>query len=281
MSIIYLKKILKIFRALLILSALCLFFWLFLKDFVPSGILVVKNDFEFKDKQISDLYPDVRVRQKQQNGDGDWYQDMYVDPVYFKVNPPREFKRVKLRIKYKIERQPFFQVGLKSGPGELDFQFSPMEFEKLDDLDWYELRNEDLVLFQKSKRYNSIKEFLNNLPRDGRVAVYNMNLEIPSVRGYQSTVLNLKTDLNHVSYVIAKYKEPTISEEWKINEAEFEISKDNYFDGRLVFILSAPDIDLNRGDINISEIEVRLERPKFQWSNFTNEMGDYLKGVFD
>ena len=284
-----LKKVIIIFRLFLIACAIILFFWLFIKDFIPSGVLVVKNDFFYKDIQISDLYPHVRVREIEKDKDGDWFQNMYIDPVYFKVNPPREFYKAKLKIKYKTERQPFFQTGIKQGIGALDFKFAPLEFKRLDDLDWDKIRKGNLVLYQKNKRYNSIDDFLENPPKDGRIAIYNMDLELFDLEKYKTCVLNLETDLNYVSYIIADYIGPEIKDgslgvardRWKISEAEFEISRENFEDGRLIFILSAPNIDDNKGDINISDIEVTLLRPEFKWSNALSEFKEYARSVFD
>lgn len=278
----FFKKILLIFRVILILIVLILIFWLFLKDFVGGGTLVIKNDFETKDEQISDLEPAVRIREKEQTRDGDWYQSMYVDPVYFKINPPREFERARIKIRFKSERQPFFQVGVKGGAGELDFKFSTLEFRKLDELKWDRMRQGDLVLYQRFSRYKSIQDFMNEPPTDGRIAVYNLELKILEEEKYQSAVLNQKTDLEHVSYIIASYREAEEEERgWKVGEAEFEISRANFFDGRLVFILSAPEIDLNKGEIDISEIEVTLTRPEVRLGNLFGEMREYLKDWVD
>jgi len=281
MNRIYLEKILNIVRLLLITIAVVIAFWLFSKDFVGGGVLVLKNDFQLKDSQISVLYPDVRVREPEQDENEDWYQNMYVDPVYFKVNLPREFDKVRLRIKYRTNRQPYFQVGVKAGPGELDFEFFPLEFQKLDKLDWDKVSNDELTLYQKTKRFASIEEFLDDLPRDGRIALYNLDLEIPDRERYILTILNSKTDLDHVSYILTDYREPEIEGIWKIGETEFEISRENFELGKLIFIFSAPELDINKGDIDISEIVVVLERPRFRVSNLFSEFGEYLRSVVD
>ena len=285
-----LKKIIILFRTSLVICAFILFLWLFLKDFAPSGVLVLKNDFSplladgsntGKDKQISDLYPHVRVREMEKDEYGDWFQNMYVDPVYFKVNPPREFYKAKLKIKYKTERQTFFQAGVKEGLGDLDFKFAPLEFLALDNLSWHKIRKNGLILYQKNRRYNSIDEFFENPPKDGRIAIYNMDMEILDSKKYRTCVLNLKTDLDYVSYIIADYVEPKIKDGWKFSEAEFDISRENFEDGRLIFILSAPNIDVNKGSIDISEIIVELQRPQFKWNNMIGEFKEYLRSVID
>lgn len=282
MSIKFLKKMLVVFRALLILVVLILLFWLFGKDFAGSGILVFRNDFCEKDKQISDLYPHVRIREKEQTHDGDWYQNIFIDPVYFKINPPREFNKAKVRIKYRILKQPFFQVGIKQGRGELDFKFATLEFKKLDELKWDKIRDGELVLYQRYKKYNWLRDFLNNLPTDGRIATYEIDLEILNSKEYQTTILNQKTDLDHVDYIIGKYKESEEDDDgWKVGEAEFEISRLNFEDGRLIFILSAPEININKGDVDISEIVVTLERPAFEFGNIFSELREYVRNWVD
>jgi len=277
-----LKKILFTVRIFLILGVLILMFYLFLRDFAGNGVIIFKNDFSLiKDRQISDLYPHVRIKEKVQTSKGDWYQNVFIDPVYFKINPPREFDKARFRIKFRAQKQSLFAVGVKAGPGELDFDFETMGFLKLDNIDWHETREGETVLYQKYKRYNSISDFLGNLPKDGRIAFYNLELEDLDTEGYRTTILNQKTDLEHVSYILAKYKEPKVMDDWRVNEVEFDISQDNFYDGRLIFILSAPEIDQNKGDLDISEIEVTLLRPEVTLGNLLGSLREYLGNWVD
>lgn len=277
----FLEKLIVLFRLMLVIAALILFVWLVRKDMVLSGVLIIKNDFGVKDRQISDLTPPARVRAPAQRLDGDWYQEMIVDPVYFYINPPRDFERVTVRIKYKTERQPLFQFGVKAGAGDLDFLLETAEFVKLDNLAWPKIRQGDLVLYQKNQKYKGLEEFLNNLPKDGRIALHNYDLKAGDKSQYLLTILNAKTDLSHVSYILAKYNEPKIEGAWKVNEIIFPISRANIFEGKLVFMLSAPELDINKGEIDISEIQATFSRQKFDKARLFSEMGAYLKEAFD
>jgi len=213
--------------------------------------------------------------------DGDWYQEKVNDPVNFYINPPRDFERAIVRIKYKVERQPLFQLGVKAGAGDLDFLLETVEFVKLDNLAWPKIRQGAAVLYQKNQKYKSLEEFLNNLPKDGRIALYNYDLKINNKSQYLLTTLNAKTDLSHVSYILAKYNEPKIEGVWKVNEVVFPISRANIFEGKLVFMLSAPELDVNKGEIDISEIQATFSRQKFEETRLFSEVGDYLREAFD
>ncbi|MBU4332099.1 hypothetical protein KKD19_04415 [Patescibacteria group bacterium] len=280
MDILHLKKILKLTKAGLILFFVFLFCYLFYKDFVPSGKLVIINNFQNKSQLISDLYPDVRVEKIKQDEQGNFYQTMFIDPVYFKINPPRAFRKATIKIVYKNKEQSLFQIGLKLGEEGWVFDFKTLEFQKIDDLSWYKLQKDNLILLQKSRRYREIDDFLLEPPTQGRIAQFGYTLELANPADYLLTALNTKTDLNHISYIIARYIQPEVDDsDIKTAQAEFFIDRSFLVDGKLVFIFSAPEMDVNKREIDIYEIQVALEREPLKLGNTIRQAGGYLKDI--
>ena len=137
------KKNLKIIRFVLILSASLIIGWLGYKDFVPSGVLEIENNFKSKSVLISQLYPENRLkeiekpsfatmpagRQEVTEGreNGVYFQTIRIDPVYFDLTIPRFFKTAKVIIKYQNPLQNQFQIGIKDVNSEWNFLFKTLE----------------------------------------------------------------------------------------------------------------------------------------------------------
>lgn len=121
-----LKNIIKIFRIILICLASGIIFWLFYKDFVPNGQLVVENNFKKRAALISGLYPFERLRGIEKEADV-YYETIYIDPVYFDLTIPRFFKTAKVIIKYQNPSHNLFQLGLKDVNSDWNFLFKTIE----------------------------------------------------------------------------------------------------------------------------------------------------------
>ncbi len=121
-----LKKILKIFRIILICFVSGVIFWLFYKDFVPNGQLVVENNFEKRSALISGLYPFERLKGIEKGADIS-YETIYIDPVYFDLTIPRFFKTAKIIIKYQNPSHNLFQLGIKDVNSDWNFLFKTIE----------------------------------------------------------------------------------------------------------------------------------------------------------
>ncbi|TSC96073.1 MAG: Uncharacterized protein Athens101410_226 [Parcubacteria group bacterium Athens1014_10] len=121
-----LEKSIKIIRFVFVFSVLSVISWLFYKDFVPSGVLEIKNTFKSKSVLISALYPENRLRKIEEQG-GIYFQTMRIDPIYFDLTIPRFFKTAKVIIKYQNPSRNLFQIGLKNVDSDWDFLFKTLE----------------------------------------------------------------------------------------------------------------------------------------------------------
>lgn len=100
------------------------------------------------------------------------------DPAYFSLKAPRRFERAQIILEYEKKGDlPIIELGvLADKRGNYDLK--PVENNILDNLGWERILEDDLTLYQRDKRYGSIKEFLASPPASGEIAVYNHDLDL-------------------------------------------------------------------------------------------------------
>lgn len=119
------KTFLKIYRLILIFGVLILLAWLLQKNMVMQGTLSLSKDFCFESRFVSNLYPEERVGAVEKSEEGNCFQRIFVEPVYFRVKIPRTFDYAKVRVTYSNPKQKVFQLGLmKYRKFPLDWRFS-------------------------------------------------------------------------------------------------------------------------------------------------------------
>jgi len=280
-----------IYRFLLIVACLASFFWLLNKNLVPSGTLLLKKDFCAESRFISYLYPENRVGVVEEEDNG-CFQRIFVEPAYFSVNVPRTFTRAKVKVIYANPDQEIFQLGLmKKRINLLDwnFQLKPLENKILDELGWFKLTEQGIILWQKQKRFESIYDYVNNLPIDQKTATFYYYFS-PEAVGDPTKVVgwNPETSLEDVDYLIADYLTPEVigrslvdGAVWQEQIAEFSAGAEYMNDRNLEFMFSAPGLTESRHEIKIKSIEVELSRAKTDWSNLLSDLKSYLFRRFD
>lgn len=150
--------------------------WFFYMAVVPFGkIVYVQNFKNDKNYFIQKLTPAERVKETEGGS-----QKIIGNPVYFALRTPRRFNYANLEIKYKNNSNlPIIEAGVLMDKTVWRYDVKPVENKVIDDLveKWEVLRQNGIMLLQKQKRYNSIDEFLENLPSRSEIALYNYNLE--------------------------------------------------------------------------------------------------------
>ncbi|MFH0819680.1 MAG: hypothetical protein V1892_01470 [bacterium] len=115
-----LKRWHKRIRIILIIIPILTFIWLVNKNLVPSGKLSANYNLQELSPYISRLYPAGRVLGVEQSKNGDYYQSIVIDPVYFKVYLPVSFERAKIILKFQTNKVNNLRLGYQIGP---DFQY--------------------------------------------------------------------------------------------------------------------------------------------------------------
>lgn len=160
--------------------ALAVFFVLFMAV-VPGGKITYSHGFEGNNSFIGNLTPIDRVKP-----DG---KTIIGDPVYFSLYTPRAFNDSKMTLKYKrrgdLSDAPIIEVGVLVDAQSWRYDLLPIENKIIDEisLSWNTIREGDVVLLQREnnatsfKKFDSVKEFIDDLPRLEEIALYNYDLK--------------------------------------------------------------------------------------------------------
>ncbi|MDA2921935.1 hypothetical protein MYX07_01575 [Patescibacteria group bacterium AH-259-L07] len=273
------RHILSIYRILLVVIFLAFFTWLVYQNTVVGGRLFVVKDFCNKSDFISNLYPENRVGGVEKEL-GDCFQRIFVEPAYFKVKVPRTFSKAGVTVVYKNPDQLVFQLGLmkkRINPLDWNFTLRLIGNKIFDNLDWYKLEEQGIVLWQKQKQYESIYEFVNNVPVDSKTATFYYKFSKEAIRNPTKVVeWNPNTKLEYVDYIISQYTPPKTINGWHKQTVEFLAGTEYMNDHFLEFMLSSPGLTENRHKIKIKRIEIELLRPPTNIKTFISDLKGYL-----
>ncbi len=168
-------KLLRIF--LWSFLALILFFLLWMKV-VPFGKISYENSFKSEKGTgfLGDLGPEVRTIEAFGKS-----KKIVGEPVYFSLRTPRNFNTAELVLYYRnISTEfPIIEAGILTDNVNWRYNLKPVENKVLDHLssNWPEIRQNNKVLWQREKNYNSLSEFLAYLPDINKIALYNYSLK--------------------------------------------------------------------------------------------------------
>ncbi len=169
-------KLSKIWQIILIALFLVIGLFILDKYLALRGVLELSYDFLQKPTLISEITPRGRASERLQNlTTKETYQSLSGDPVYFSAEVPRSFDNVEVTLKYSNPAQKLIELGLNKS-ADWSFELKPIENKLIDDSTWEKLTQDEIILLQKNKTFNSVDEFLNNLPIDQRILTYNYQL---------------------------------------------------------------------------------------------------------
>lgn len=178
-------KLLKIslifFRIAILVVPFVLLFWLLYKDFIVSGSLFAVYDFKTQSPFISVLRPQSRVSDIQNDMAGRYFQKILGQPIYFDIRIPRRLDTADITLVYKNIDQPVFELGALVDKEFESYDLKPIENRTIeyllrDKFRWDVLRDHEILFFQKSKKFSSIDDFLQNLPPQEKIATYNYTI---------------------------------------------------------------------------------------------------------
>ncbi len=215
------KNNLKLIRLSIIIAAVASVLFILSKDFALLGKLSFKTDFRKFTPFVSLLTPQERV---------EVFDSVYIEqePVYFDVYLPRDFAKIDLEFTYKNFSNNLIEIG--SQAGEYNWDLQPLDNKIINQLTWPKLENNNIILFQREKKFKSLAEFLNNLPPVSEIAAYNYNLDYDyKMENYQPTeqLSELDKVLNGGYEIFTYIQEEDLYFEFDLASEEIEINSEN------------------------------------------------------
>lgn len=172
---------LHLFRLFLIAVALGLFGWLFVQTYAPSGQLTISRASGERSPSVSRPLPDTRTEAPYQDASGRTFQPIVGDPTYVTLEPPGAFDAVDVEVMYKASEAPLIELGLLSDATSESYFLQPLENRLLDELDWPQLREGNVVLYDRHGTYASLADFLVDEPPLKEIASYYYRFDRPYV----------------------------------------------------------------------------------------------------
>ena len=184
------SKFIRVYKILLITAMVVLFLFLIYQYAAFSGELTIKYSFCDDPSLITQLTPNGRALEPEKNlKTKECYQRMVGEPVYFTATAPRSFDVADVSLVYKNPTQSIIEMGIQRSI-EWKFDLQPFENKFIDDSTWDRQDRDNIILLQKNKNFDSVDDFVNNIPIDTRIATYNYNLP------YEFTIDNYQPSEN-------------------------------------------------------------------------------------
>jgi hypothetical protein len=184
-------------QTLIILIPIALFGWLLNKWLVPSGTFVVEHVVGERSPFIDELSPGNRVEEISKTPNGDAVQSIIEEPVTFFIHPHRDdFTRVDLEIWFQNDALPIVELGALASTQPDVYALAPIHNRLIDDSSWDRIDENETVLLQRERVYDSIADFFANPPTRDRVATYRADFDAPyRVIGYQPSSVLQRIDV--------------------------------------------------------------------------------------
>lgn len=159
--------------------------WFFLEYIAFDGHTRVRSEFSKKEQMISNWYPSSSVTSRIQNMDTkETWQPMIGDSAFIDVAIPRAFDTVQMTVEYNNSAQTLVEAGMISNDLTNEQTLVPFENQVIDTAltTWSVLQKENITLLQSpdaKKEYESVDAFLEDVPKEAPVGVYQYDLPIP------------------------------------------------------------------------------------------------------
>lgn len=177
------KVLIRIAVAACFLMALA---WLFSRAFIPSGRLVIVDDFIRAAPYLSEPKPSERLGESFTADDGSSRVPLTGSPLFVDLKPPAGFKEATLTLEYENAGQPVVELGALVSAIDQQFAMRPVENRVIDALPWKKISSGSVTLFQQGDRYASVDEFFRDPPSVSEVATYRAQADLPfRLEGYE------------------------------------------------------------------------------------------------
>lgn len=219
-------------QLLIIAIPLAAFAWLLNQEIVPSGVFVVRHAVGEASPFIDELLPDARV---------DEHGVITDDPVFFFVHPHRHFDQVEAEVWFKNDSVPIVEIGALGNVEAQSYDLHPLQNLIVDNLGWFRLEKDGLVLLQREQTYRGIDEFLADPPAVSEVATYQTSLTEPYVLpGYAPSSVSRVVDVSLRGF--HEFKTYVKNETLSFDFAYMDMNRDDGADAITVVVTNADGV---------------------------------------
>lgn len=272
---------------LVIFLILGLVFWF---KIIPSGHITYNKDYgKFLQSGKGFIYnftPQDRVDEEKGK-----YPRIIGDPVYFSVFTPRTFSQANVTVVYESnlsDDTPIIEAGVLADPIVWRYNLKPLKNKIIEKLakNWFKITDQELTLWQKEPRYQSLDQFIGDLENNQLLAcsadikdclaVYNYhpNINLPlnerlDFTESENAVLKI---INPValrgSHIVLLYLKDDGPLEVKVDLRAFNINKPinraevALFKGQeLITKSNWPNLDLNKPQLKagVYKLEIKID----------------------
>jgi len=251
----------RILQIIIILIPVVIFICLLWIDLCPSGVKEVSVEVGESSPYVYNILPDDRVSEIQYSTGGDAYLTIEDEPTYFTVTLPQtDFDEIEVELEFDSYMQPLIEVGGLADVYSESYDLEPILNSELDQLLWSEVSEGDVRLLQSEHNFDSVSDFLENLPDRDSIGVYHYDLEEPyRISNYQ-----------------ASSSEQTVGVSLRGYHKYLTYIKDE------AFYLSVDYMDMNRTTgADDAVIRVRNEADEVMFEYFIDDDGDILEDQLD
>lgn len=175
------QRLIIVWRGLLGLMILGFIGWVLYRYYGINGEFNYVYQFNDKGTVITEFLPHGRALDRERNiENGEFYQRLVSDPVYFSVKLPSAYPELHVDIDYQNPNQSIVELGVQLSDDITTWAYDlqPLENKFVDDSTWERVENDQYILLQREPIYTSIEDFLANPPKQARVGTYRTNLNL-------------------------------------------------------------------------------------------------------
>lgn len=177
--------------------------WIIWQNVPPGGVVRASGRTGEPNGFIGGFTPLDRAKPVEENSA--WYSDVVNEPVYFSVAAPRLYERVRVRLRYKLDGQPYVAMGARTDLKQWSFDVKPIDMPILDASGWNARQDGELRLYERKASERSAEDLLAS---GSRLAVLGMDpvrwsLKLPALSNEKAfeTSLNVAGSRSIYAYV--------------------------------------------------------------------------------
>ncbi len=256
-QLLYIRRVLRLVWFVLGVSLLFRLFWL---NLPPNGKIHVTARTNESNGYLGGFTPLDRAKPVKEGGL--WYSDVVSEPAYLHVAAPSLYERFRVRLRYKLEGQPYVALGVRTDISGWNFDMKPIDLPMLDASDWNARQDGSMRIYERQASARSARDILTT---GTRVAVLGAEpvrwgLKLPKRSNEKMLEIPLHETGSRSIYVYVqdgafemslglRGSEKAAARVSLVREGKTLLSREHRGDGAVALILSGAEPGLYRVDL--------------------------------